>query len=357
MEKAHDYESNTPLLSQQSNNQYDDKTVPLKPLPPIKSSGPSSGLSSCPSSAPTSTASTTCPTYCENNKISRPYQSSLIIDTKVYNKVIESVRSFFISKGFLEVSTQNRLSILAACEDPFNVGTFNYAGECWPLPQTGQMWLEYELLKNPEPNGYFCLTTSYRMEKNPKEGRHDLIFPLFEFEMKGGMDALIELEKDLLISLGYNSSSFIEESYENLGKLYNVKELEHEHEQKLYDELSPTFFIKDFPEFTSPFWNMKRDPQTNTSNKVDVILSGQETIGSAERETSKIIMKERFNSIMDGAYKDKIYELFGKDRTDKEMDDYLDFDMFKRCGGGIGITRLIRSMKLEGLIATESSTI
>ena len=292
-------------------------------------------------------------THCESNNINKPYESSLIIDTAVYDEVVQKLRSFFISRGFLEVSTQNRLSILAACEDPFNVGVFNYAGSCWPLPQTGQMWLEYEILKNPKPEGYFCLTTSYRMEKNPKEGRHDLIFPLFEFEMKGGMDALIELEKELLIHLGYNSDFFIEESYENIAKLYNVKELEHEHEERLYNELSPTFFIKDFPEFTSPFWNMKRNTN-DISNKIDVILSGQETIGSAERETNKKIMRERFESIMDGAYKDKIYELFGKERTDAELEDYLAFDFFPRCGGGIGMTRLIRSMKKEGLIKSKN---
>ena len=127
---------------------------------------------------------TTLNSYCENNKICQPYKSSLIIDTQVYNQVIKKLRSFFEARGFLEVSTQNRLSILAACEDPFNVNTFNYANNCWPLPQTGQMWLEYELLKNPNVNGYFCLTTSYRMEKNPVEDRHDLIFPLIEFELK-----------------------------------------------------------------------------------------------------------------------------------------------------------------------------
>jgi aspartyl/asparaginyl-tRNA synthetase len=293
--------------------------------------------------------------YCKNNSIDTPYNSSLIINTQEFNEVVEKLRSFFISKKFLEVSTQNRLSILAACEDPFNVGTFNYAGNCWPLPQTGQMWLEYELLKNPEPAGYFCLTTSYRMEKNPVENRHDLIFPLFEFEMKGGMDKLVELEKDLLIHLGYDSEMFIEEKYENIGKLYGVKELVHEHEQKLYEQLTPTFFIKDFPEFTSPFWNMMRDDKNDTAKKVDVIMSGQETIGSAERETSKEVMRERFESIMDGVYKDKIYELFGKERTDKELDDYLDFDFFERCGGGIGMTRLIRSMKMEGLLKCNSS--
>jgi aspartyl/asparaginyl-tRNA synthetase len=279
------------------------------------------------------------------------YQSSLIINTAEYNKVIEKVRSFFVSKNFLEVSTQNRLSILAACEDPFNVGKFQCANnQCWPLPQTGQMWLEYELLSNPNVDGYFCLTTSYRLEKTPVNDRHHMIFPLFEFEMKGGVDSLIQLEKDLLTHLGYNPAQFIEEPYENLTKLYNVDELDHDHETRLYKELSPTFFITKFPESTNPFWNMKRNPNCTTSNKIDVILSGQETIGSAERETSKAVMLNSFHSIMDGKYKEKLYELFGKERTLKELDDYLSFDFFPRCGGGIGITRLMRSMKLENLI-------
>ena len=53
---------------------------------------------------------------------------------------------------------------------------------------------------------------------------------------------------------------------------------------------------------------------------------------------------------MDGKYKDKLFELFGEERTMVEMDDYLNFEFFERCGGGIGMTRLIRSMKKEGLI-------
>ena len=117
-----------------------------------------------------------------------PYDSKLIVDTRDYNYVVSKLRSFFKSKGFLEAHPQNRLSILAACEDPWTVASFDYAGSVWPLPQTGQMWLEYELLKNPEAPGYFCQSTSYRQEPNPTEGRHDLIFPLFEFEMHGGMD-------------------------------------------------------------------------------------------------------------------------------------------------------------------------
>lgn len=212
------------------------------------------------------------------------------------------------------------------------------------------MWLEYELLKKPDVEGYFCLTTSYRLEKNPVEGRHDIIVPLFEFETRGGMDVLVKLEKELLEHLGYNKYKFMVKKYEDIAVEMNTTELEHEHETKLYEEHSPTYFITDFPEFTSPFWNMKRNIESDSAKKVDVILSGQETIGSAEREDDKEDMLRRFKTIMDGSYSEKLYELFGQERTDAEMDDYLKLNFFKICGGGIGVTRLLRLMKLEGLL-------
>lgn len=285
-----------------------------------------------------------------SKKFIKPYDSPLIISSEEYNKVTSKLREFFSNRGFLEVSTQNRLSILAACEDPFNVACFNYASNTWPLPQTGQMWLEYELLKNPGAKGFYCITTSYRMEENPVEGRHDIIFPLFEFEMRGDMEELIKMEEDLLEHLGYSKTQFRRDKYNNIARYFNTKELEHEHETKLYTEHSPTYFITDFPEFTDPFWNMKRNIVDDTAKKVDVILSGQETFGSAERETDRETMRRRFETIMDGKYRDKLFELFGQERTEAELDDYLDFNFFERCGGGIGVTRLIRSMKQEGLL-------
>ena len=73
-----------------------------------------------------------------------------LINPQKFTDTVGLLRSFFLDKGFLEVHTQNRLSILAACEDPFNVATYNYAGETWPLPQTGQMWLEHQLHSKPD---------------------------------------------------------------------------------------------------------------------------------------------------------------------------------------------------------------
>ena len=56
------------------------------------------------------------------------------------------------------------------------------------------MWLEHYLLEHPEENGFFCVSTSYRNEPDPIPGRHDRIFPMFEFELKGGMDELKKME-------------------------------------------------------------------------------------------------------------------------------------------------------------------
>jgi aspartyl/asparaginyl-tRNA synthetase len=280
----------------------------------------------------------------------RTYDSPLIIQSEKFSKVVKKLREFFLEKNFIEVHAQNRLSILAACEDPFNVATFEYAGKVWPLVQTGQMWLEYEILKRPEAAGYFCLTTSYRQEPNAVPGRHDIIFPMFEFEFKGTMEDLIVLQKELLTHLGYGKYDYYVNDYKAIAEEFGTVELEHEHEERLYKEKSPVSFITNFPEFTSPFWNMRRNPDDDTSKKVDVILSGQETFGSAERETDKEVMRNRFNTIMDGAYKAKLFELFGEERTMLELEEYLDLEFIPRVGQGIGLTRLIRSMEKEGLL-------
>ena len=35
--------------------------------------------------------------------------------TKTYHEVVQKLREFFLSKNYVEVPTQSRLSILAAC--------------------------------------------------------------------------------------------------------------------------------------------------------------------------------------------------------------------------------------------------
>ena len=254
------------------------------------------------------------------------------------------LRSFFLDKGFEEVHTQNRLSILAACEDPFNVATYNYAGQVWPLPQTGQMWLEHELLSSPSSKGFFCVSTSYRQEPNAIPGRHDIIFPMFEFEMPGDIDDLKKMEYELCEHLGFKKPT--EKTYAEWQQHYghaNDYEMTAEEEGKMYEEFGTTM-ITDFPEFTSPFWNMSRYEVGITSKKIDVILGGMETIGSAERSTDVDQMRDTFHTITEGQYSQLLYNLFGKDRVEAELEEFLKFDFFPRVGGGIGMTRMIAAL-------------
>jgi aspartyl/asparaginyl-tRNA synthetase len=268
-----------------------------------------------------------------------------LIDPSKFTETVGLLRSFFLDKGFLEVHTQNRLSILAACEDPFNVATYNYAGNVWPLPQTGQMWLEHELLSQPSAKGFFCVSTSYRQEPNAIPGRHDIIFPMFEFEMPGNVDDLKAMEYELCEYLGFGNIT--EKTYAEWQQHFGLGtdvEMEAEHELKMEQEFGQTL-ITNFPELTSPFWNMARNDDGNTAKKMDVILGGMETIGSAERSCNVDMMRDTFHSIVDGEYAELLFKLFGKERVEAELEKFLEFDFFQRVGGGIGVTRMIPALE------------
>ena len=120
---------------------------------------------------------------------------------------------------------------------------------------------------------------------------------------------------------------------------FKVEELDHDHEKQIGSGM-----ITDFPEWTSPFWNMSRNDDGVTSKKIDVILGGQETIGSAERSTDKDQMRDTFYTISDGGYAQLIIDKFGKERVEKELEDFLSFDFFPRSGGGIGVQRLMNAL-------------
>jgi aspartyl/asparaginyl-tRNA synthetase len=83
-----------------------------------------------------------------------------------------------------------------------------------------------------------------------------------------------------------------------------------------------------------------------TANKIDVLLKGMETIGSAERSSNPIEMREQFHTISNGGYAELLYDIFGKERVEAELEAFLANEFFPRFGGGIGLTRLIRALTL-----------
>jgi len=265
-----------------------------------------------------------------------------------YDEIIGKLRYFFRDiKEFVEVPAQSRVSILAACEDPSTITSFKVGGSIFPLPQTGQMWLEHELLKNPKLKGVFCITTSYRDEKNIISGRHDRVFPMFEFESFGNFEDLKKLIYDLLEYLDFENP--FEVSYEDMCKKYNVDILESEHEEQAGIDYGDFVMLEKFPIRTHPFWNMKHAGE-NIFNKLDVLLCGMETIGSAERSCNIEEMRKNFMEISDGNYAKLLFDSFGEERVMGELNNYFLHNMVTRFGGGIGITRLFRAMKKKGLL-------
>jgi hypothetical protein len=272
----------------------------------------------------------------------------LHINAHKFSYVVNKLRSFFLSKGLVEAHTQNRLNIVSACEDPSTISIFRFANHDFPLVQTQQMNLERLYLKNPSVPGYFTIGTSYRDEKNPVPGRHMLVFPMAEFELGGNFNDLQRFEEEMLRYLGYKCR-FDYGKWADIAKKYNTDDITHKHENQIYKDGSTVFFLSHFPEHTSPFWNMKRNPD-GTADKIDVILSGHESFGSAVRSCDVDQMRRNFLTISNGEYAGILFKKFGKKRVMDEIDEFLSLPFIPRFGGGIGMTRLISSMEKEGLI-------
>lgn len=287
----------------------------------------------------------------------RVYEQKMI-EPQDFDKLLKKLRGFFMQNGYMETFPQPRLSILAACEDPKTVRGFNFAGDIWPLAQTNQIWLERDILKNYDKlDGVYCLTTSYRDEPNPIEGRHEKIFGMFEAEHKGDFNHLLDTLKNICVHLELVKSvddiPFF--TYNELCEHYGVDMLESEHETLMWQEYGDVVGIIKFPQRTHPFWNMSYDgidPKTGEQlyNKCDLIVCGQETFGSAERSSDALKMRENFHTISDGMYAKLLYNSFSEERVEQELEDYLSLPMNPRWGFGMGIGRLLRAMKIKGLI-------
>ncbi len=269
------------------------------------------------------------------------------MDLQIYDNAASLLRAFFRAKNYIEVNVQYKLSILAACEDPETISIFNFDGLAWPLVQTGQMHLENILLTNPDIEGVYCFTTSHRNERNPIPERHDLIFPMFEFEGRGKQGKLNYMLEDLVAFLNIDRHVY-KTTYEHSCKDQGVSFIGDAEEKKLctlfdMDGMGVTMLF-DFPERSHPFWNMKK-LENNLYQKIDVIFGGIETIGSAVREEDVDSMRERFFSISDGNYSGLLFKHFTEKRVMKELNEYLALPMTERFGGGIGMTRLVRYLE------------
>ncbi len=140
-----------------------------------------------------------------------------------------------------------------------------------------------------------------------------------------------------------SAQEFTHHTYRDLASRYKTAELTSEHEKRIEEDFGRVAFIEYFPEETSPFWNMNRTQKG--AAKIDVIIDGIETIGSAERSTDPEDMRRRFKTISDGEYADLLFRIFGQERVEAELEQFLALSFFPRFGGGIGMTRMMRALE------------
>ena len=262
-----------------------------------------------------------------------------------FDTMIQKLRGFFMQKNYIETFPQPTLTILAACEDPKTVRSFKFGGELFPLPQTNQMNLEEIIMKNSKSlDGVYCLTASYRDEPNPIPGRHLSTFCMWEAEHKGDFNHLLQTLSELVVHLGLveKTEDIPFFTYNQLCKHYGVDILESVHEEMMWKEFGDVVGITHFPKKTSPFFNMSYygiDEETGEElyNKCDLIVCGQETFGSAERSSNVEHMRDSFHTISDGEYSKLLYDKFGKERVEEELEKYLNNSMIERWGFGVGL--------------------
>ena len=152
---------------------------------------------------------------------------------------------------------------------------------------------------------------------------------MFEFELKGGMDELRKMEGELLDYLGFNrkeDGTFPSGDYDDVCKTYGLNvetdELENEHEERLGQDHGPIFNNR-----TSLKERIKPEHEAHDSkvhsNKIDVIMHGIETIGSAERSTDPETMRDTFYTMPGGEYANTLFAQFGKVSVEKELEEPL----------------------------------
>ena len=61
-------------------------------------------------------------------------------------------------------------------------------------------------------------------------------------------------------------------------------------------------------------------------------------------------MKYNFLNQTNGEYAKLLFDKFTEKRVMDELEKFLSYDFFPRFGGGIGVNRMARALKLEGLI-------
>lgn len=228
---------------------------------------------------------------------------------KKYSILINLLRNFFDKHNFIEIQTQNRLSVLVACHEPKLMCTLNYGGYVWPLPQSSIIWLEYELLNNTNIPGVYSLCTSYKndpnytrtMSENVFEA--DIVTPLFEIVTFGQYTDMHNIVVNLLRDLGF-MEKYTFQDYNQLAKRRGSRALS-------ISDITPqnsVTFLENVPKLK---WGMESMSQ--------VYINHSEILTFAHHTADPNSLIQNFLTLDDGNVADYLYSQFSKERVDEEL--------------------------------------
>jgi hypothetical protein len=257
---------------------------------------------------------------------------------KKYSFIINTLRNFFNKQNFVEIYTQNKLTLLSACNEYKLMCTFNYGGYVWPLPQSSVILMYYDLLINPELPGIYTLCTSYKNDQNYTKSmsdnflQADIVSPLFECITFGNYVDMYNTIIDLLTELGFNNSKYKFIKYADVAKKKGVKIVSYNDELGISTD-ADIVFLEYIPTLK---WGMKQTSK--------VIVNKLEILSFSEHMKEPRDIIESFLTVDNGQLSEFLYSQFSKERIEDELYKFTDLKPKNVVSCSINITNLSTAM-------------
>lgn len=328
-----------------------------------------------------------------------------IINPASYAGTMKTLENFFEQERLQYCYVGNDMDQFSACEDSENIVVAELQGQSRAVMQTGQMALEkiimgarevknivdgmrdfgnvddpekkYRLerlaelgdpfavnvlkdinilyVPNPMeiPRGYYCMNTSTRNESRAGDGRREFRFPITECEFaveteESGLEELAQFLERMIVHLGFEKPA--RRYYTEECKIRGVKKLDDIDEADICNQAqNSVVLLMKFDEESDPYFNMRKNAD-GTFDKIDVLIDGVETVGSAVRSCNKDEMLDMLKKQDKGKYLTTMYKYFGEETIKNEVNDYFSYKFIPRCGLGIGTSRLIKALERHNLV-------
>ena len=249
-----------------------------------------------------------------------------------YDKVIYKIRFFFKEKGFIEVFTQNNFSVI---EPMTNSELFTQHSPEIYYPQTKQIQLDQFLLENPQESGFFSI--SYQFQENT-------LYPFIEFTSN---DNIRQFYTEFFNYMGLNQS-VSENEYDDICNFYEINTLTDDIFSRINQDYGTISCIDNFPERVTSSWNIQWNDTESHYYKNMILINGINIMNLFEKSCNTVKMYNMFHT--DNIYLQQLYQRFGEDRVENELNEFLQKDFLPRIGGTIDITKIISIFFLFNLI-------